>query len=269
MAWNAAVYFMADDGVTGRQIWRSDGVTVTRVSNLSGGYSPEKLTAGTNGVYFVYDEPTLGAEVWWTDGVSTAPVTDIDPLAGDSYPTDLTWVGDRLYFEASEPVTGYELWWTDGSQVGQVADLWPGTASSSPSDLVAAGGRLVFAADDGVAGRELWITDGTTVRRLPEAWPGAGASTPLEVAVDLAATRIFYSALGPTTWREPYPHRSATLRRRLRDRQQLRLVGERALRRRLSSSASGWPKAGNVRRARLAREGSSTSAPYRWTRSRR
>lgn len=204
VAWNGAVYFMADDGVTGRQIWRSDGVTATRVSSLSGGYAPSDLTAGPGGVYFVYDEPTFGTELWRTDGVTTVRISDIDPLSGSSYPTDLTWVGDRLYFAADEPVTGSELWWTNGVSVQQVADLHPGAASSVPAKLTAAGNRLVFAADDGSTGRELWITDGTALQRLPEAWPGVGASNPLEVAVDSSATRIFYSALGAATWREPY-----------------------------------------------------------------
>lgn len=204
VAWNGAAYFIADDGVTGRQIWRSDGVTVSRISNLSGGFSPESLTAGTNGVYFVYDDTAFGAEVWRTDGVSTVRITDIHPLGGDAYPSDLTWAGERLYFEAQDATNGYELWSTDGSLVARVADLVPGLGSSSPTDLVAAGDRLVFVADDGVAGRELWITDGASVTRLPEAWPGIAASRPQAVAVDPAATRIFFSALGPTTWREPY-----------------------------------------------------------------
>ena len=88
--------------------------------------------------------------------------------------------------------------------MARVADLLPGVGSSSPTDLVAAGNRLVFAADDGVAGRELWITDGVSVRLLPEAWPGVAASRPQSVAVDPAATRILFSALGSETWREPY-----------------------------------------------------------------
>ncbi len=204
VVWNGSAYFMADDGVTGRQIWRSDGVTVSRISNLAGGYTPEKLTAGNSGVYFVYDDAVFGVEVWRTDGVSTHRVTDIHPLAGDAHPNDLTWAGERLYFSAYEPTAGYELWSTDGSEVARVADLWPGTTGSYPSDLVAAGDRLLFVADDGVAGAELWITDGASVQRLPEAWPGVAASRPQAVAVNPAATRILFSAFGPATWREPY-----------------------------------------------------------------
>ena len=204
VAWNGAVFFVADDGLTGHQIWRSDGITATRVSNLSGGYSPSDLAAGPGGVYFVYDDPTFGTELFRTDGVSTGRISDIDPLDGDAYPTHLTWVGGRLYFAADEPLTGSELWWTDGITVGQVADLRPGTAGSSPSQLLAAGGRLLFAADDGVAGRELWIADGSSLRRLPETWTGVASSNPLEVAVDPAATRICFSAASAATWREPY-----------------------------------------------------------------
>jgi ELWxxDGT repeat protein len=204
VAWNGAAYFMADDGVTGRQIWRSDGVSVAPVSSLSGGSTPENLTAGPGGVYFVYADSAFGSELWRTDGVATVRISDINPLGGDAYPYHLTRVGNRLYFTAEEPVTGGELWWTDGVTVAQVADLRPGAGYSSPGGLVAAGDRLLFAADDGVNGRELWLAAATSVRRLPEVWPGVGASTPLAVAVDPAATRIFFSALGPSTWREPY-----------------------------------------------------------------
>ncbi len=111
----------------------------------------------------------------------------------------------------------------------QVADLWPGTSGAYPTDLVAAGDRLVFAADDGASGRELWITDGAHVQRLPEAWPGAAASTPTAVAVDPAATRILFSAVGPTTWREPYRIDLRFFADGFESRQQHSLVGDCAL----------------------------------------
>lgn len=203
-AWNGAVYFVADDGVTGKQIWRSDGTSVARISNLSGGSDPYGLAAGPGGLYFVFNEPTLGSEVWRTNGVTTGPVTDIAPLAAGAYPSGLMTAGDRLYFKANDGTSGDELWWTDGSQVGQVADLRPGADGSYPEALVAAGSRLIFSADDGSVGRELYIVDGSSCHLLPEAWPGVGASSPQEVAVDPAVTRIYFSAFGPATWREPY-----------------------------------------------------------------
>lgn len=203
VAWNGLAWFVADDGVHGRQVWRSNGTAVERVTDLATGYSPQQLTAGPGGVYFVYDEDATGSELWKTDGVTTTRVTDIAPLDDDAYPGELTAVGGGLYFRADDGATGSELWWTDGVVVAQVADLEPGAGSSSPSELVAAGDRLVFVADDG-AGDELWIADGAGVRRLPEAWPGTGASAPTDVAVDPAATRIYFSGIGPGTWREPW-----------------------------------------------------------------
>jgi ELWxxDGT repeat protein len=204
VAWNGEVFFVADDGVTGSQIWRSNGTTVQRVTNLTSGWTPSDLTAGPGGIYFVYDEPVSGNELWRTDGTTTQRITDLAPAGGDSYPRQLTAVGSRLYFVATDGVVGYEPWWTDGTATQLVGDLAPGTASSQPDQLTAAGSLVVFAADDGTHGRELWLADSEGAQRLPEPWPEIASSTPLAVAVDPTASRILFSAFGPTTWREPF-----------------------------------------------------------------
>ena len=108
-----------------------------------------------------------------------------------------------VYALTVESGTPWEALVRRGKRVLPDADHQADMLLATESALAAAGLDGI-AADDGVAGRELWITDGVSVRLLPEAWPGVAASRPQSVAVDPAATRILFSALGSETWREPY-----------------------------------------------------------------
>ena len=177
------LYFTADDGTHGTQIWRTDGTEpgtqrVTSFAQAGGGFTPPHLasfTAAGGQLYFVADHPTAGRELFRTAGTpaTTAVVADLVAGAGSSYPTPLRVVGDTLYFSATDDASGVELWRTDGTAVGtaQVADLNPGAGSSTPAALIdAPGGALFFAANDAAHGDELW-----TIPAPPPAWLDAGA----------------------------------------------------------------------------------------------
>lgn len=200
---NGWAYFVADNGVSGNQIWRSNGASVAQVTNFTTVGYPASLTAGPGGLYFAFDDPAFGYELWRTDGTTTARISDIAPGTASASPSQMTWVGNKLFFAANDGSTGQELWWTDGSTVARVADLRPGAFSSQPLELEVAGSRLVFAANAG-DGSELWITDGVTLVRLPETWPGEGGSLPESVTVQPGAAKIAFSGLNLETWREPY-----------------------------------------------------------------
>jgi len=117
------LYFVADDGVHGRELWRTHG---TRASTR-----------------LVRDIGPGDSVPWW----GAAPVV----------------AGDYLYFTAEREDEGLELWRTDGSRkrTQLVRDIWPGPRSSAPGDLTAAGDTLYFTAEDPEHGRELWRTDGS------------------------------------------------------------------------------------------------------------
>lgn len=198
IAVNSALFFTADDGVHGRQLWKSNGTAAgtTMVKDFGpDGSEPTSFGefADVNGIlYFTLDSSEkskvkkgyqIGTELWKTDGTEkgTVIVKDINPEFS-SYPRDLTDVNGTLFFTADDGIHGRELWNSNGSEVGTVmikdintkpgypkgtADSVPGktsritTEGTPPPSLINVNGVLYFVADDGIHGFELWKSDGT------------------------------------------------------------------------------------------------------------
>ena len=138
-AGTSGLFFIADDGVHGSELWVTDGVAapvmVTDI-NPSGSSEPRSLTAIGNVLWFNADDGTNGRELWRSDGTAggTVLVADTNPT-GNGRPEDLVVFDNELYFTAQGP-QGRELWHTDGTQLGTASfDIRVGTQSSSPADL--------------------------------------------------------------------------------------------------------------------------------------
>jgi ELWxxDGT repeat protein len=168
---NNALYFAANDGVHGTELYRSDGtaagtVLVKDVNPGSGDANPTDLTPVGSTLYFRADDGVHGQELWKTDGTAAGtalvrdlyPGTDASGNVNSSSPSGLTNVNGLLYFSAADGVHGRELWQSDGTEAGTtlVQDVNPGGAASDPRNLVAMNNKLFFSAADGVHGRELW-----------------------------------------------------------------------------------------------------------------
>jgi ELWxxDGT repeat protein len=164
------LYFTADDGTHGTELWVSDGTDTgtVMVSDVNPGVAdslPAGLVAFGNRLLFVADDGVHGRELWVTDaaGRSAGLLVDLQPGAGSSKPLYPQVIGDLLYFVADDGVHGAELWATDGTSAGTVmlADANPGPGSSYPdASLMKVGGALYFVASDGVE-NALWTTLGT------------------------------------------------------------------------------------------------------------
>jgi len=158
-----ALYFVADDGVKGRQLWRSDG-TVSGTMSLT---QIDKGTIGNvsavgEGVFFtVRDDGSGGTALWHSDGTveGTAAISQVGGSA-------LTDVKGTLFFAADDNVHGRELWKSDGTTEGTVLvkDVVPGAGSPFPygtPELLNVDGIVYFAALNSDHVPELWKSDGT------------------------------------------------------------------------------------------------------------
>ncbi|MBD2500230.1 pre-peptidase C-terminal domain-containing protein [Anabaena azotica] len=160
--WDGTLYFTANNGSSGKQIWSSNGSTFTQITNLNPtGFNPNNLTVFNNQLIFTADDSINGTELWAYNGTSTQRISNINPNAGSSNPSNLTVVGNNLFFTADNGSNGRELWVYDGTNVSLVKDLNLGIASSNPANLTAFGGKLFFTAYNPTVGNELWFSDGT------------------------------------------------------------------------------------------------------------
>ncbi|MCP4711410.1 MAG: hypothetical protein GY869_22550, partial [Planctomycetes bacterium] len=117
-----AIFFTADDGVNGEELWKSDGsaagtVMVKDIYSGSDGSDPRYLTNVNGSLFFSTDDGSNGRELWQSDGsaAGTVMVKDINSGGGGSSPPNLTNVNGSLFFMVDDGSHGYELWKSDGS----------------------------------------------------------------------------------------------------------------------------------------------------------
>ncbi|MEM6777462.1 MAG: ELWxxDGT repeat protein, partial [Planctomycetota bacterium] len=185
------IIFTADDGTTGRELWKTDGTIATRIADIrtnSSGSSPSLLTQVGNNVFFRANDGFNGTELWKTDGQTASLVSNIRAGNQSSSPNHLTDVAGTLFFTANDGSTGAEVWKSDGTTTTRVSDINPGNGYTYPSNLTNVGGTLFFSAQDASYDAELYKTDGTTVTPLPGS--GNGGSLPTQV-IDAGGEAFF------------------------------------------------------------------------------
>jgi ELWxxDGT repeat protein len=179
------VFFVADDGRTGRELWVTNGTRrgTRRVADLVRGRassSPHDLVAVGDALYFFAPHGS-GDGLYKSDGTRQGTVL-VSDLSGGSQARELSLVRGKLFFAAFLRETGTELWTSEGTAATTrgVADLRPGPRGSQPQNLKAVGDRVVFAAEDGTSGLEPWSSDGTAegTLRWGDIAPGSAASSP-------------------------------------------------------------------------------------------
>ncbi|MDT0557564.1 T9SS type A sorting domain-containing protein [Ichthyenterobacterium sp. W332] len=170
VVFNNKLYFTANDGINGRELWATDGTSagtylVADLLSGSSGSIPRNLTVWGNRLYFSATSSTNGTELYYmTTTESIILHKDVNPGATNGSPENFFPFNGKLYFTADNGQNGRELWSTDGSIFGVnlAADINTGISSSNPEGFSIYNSILYFTAEDDTNGIELWSTDGTT-----------------------------------------------------------------------------------------------------------
>jgi ELWxxDGT repeat protein len=150
------VFFAADDGIHGKELWASDGTfsgsyLVRDVCPGACSASPASLIDFGGVLYFVADDGVHGREMWHSDGTEDGTVltTDLNPGLGDGV-ASLARADSQHIFGVLAPSSplGQEPFRTDGTAAGTqlMGDLNPGPAGSNPRILGVVGPRTLFVA---------------------------------------------------------------------------------------------------------------------------
>jgi ELWxxDGT repeat protein len=163
------LYFVADDGAHGRELWKSTGLPggtglVEDIRTGPTGSSPRNLTAMGSKLFFLVSGATRGVELWVSEGTDATTMMLMDfPAMPSASVSELVAVGGLLYFVADDGTHGYELWKSTGLPGGTelVEDIRQGPDGSFPLELTAVGGTLYFKAFEESTGYELWKSQGS------------------------------------------------------------------------------------------------------------
>jgi ELWxxDGT repeat protein len=174
IAHDGLLYFSADDGVHGLELWRTDGsvagtVLVADIVPGPGDSRPTALASVGPRLLLAATTPSNGEEPWVCMTGQVEMLSDVDAApdpTASSHPEGFTLVNGKIVFAATSAL-GRELFITDGDagsgSTRLLADIRPGAADGITGAFTPArvGNRLFFTADDGVHGAELWTTDGS------------------------------------------------------------------------------------------------------------
>jgi ELWxxDGT repeat protein len=188
------LYFSADDGVNGIELWRVNGAGAAELVedtvvpgggiSTSSSSSPRYLTNVEGTLYFVANDQLNGNEIWRVGSSGFAELVE-DSIAGGgirpsvvgSNPKSLTAVSGQLFFIANDGTTGYEVWRIpNGGNASLVEDSIPGNGIPVIDEigivdvgyLTNFSGTLYFSANNSVHGRELWRVAGSGIASMVE-----------------------------------------------------------------------------------------------------
>jgi len=169
------VAFAGTGNTTGRELFTSDGATVSNVVDLAtqpGSSLPANLTSTNNAVYFTATTAASGMEMWQTDGTSggTSMVVDANP-SGSSSPSEVVKsITDSIFWKAFDGVN-VGLYNNNNRHLLQSFPL------SDPNVLhfysSAIDNVLYFNGYDAAHGDELWSYKQGLAQRISEIGPGS------------------------------------------------------------------------------------------------
>ena len=202
VAMSGKLWFNADDGVSGNELWTHDPITgitemVVDLNKGQQGSNPGTFSGlfpvGDRWLFFDADNGASGFEPWVIDS-TTGSLSSLGDLNSGNLPSlpgfqlGFQSVGTTVIFDANDGISGTELWGVDiansESSASLLCDIWVGSSSGQPStssgEIAIFSTRAYFSARDQAHGAELWSYDSASdsCDRHTDIRPGSSGSNP-------------------------------------------------------------------------------------------
>lgn len=147
------IYFTANDGINGREVWKTNGTAASTqiVKDVTPGNAsslPQSLIEFNGFLYFLQSDGTNGRQVWKTDGTELGTVMLTSPQDFTSVSSaNFDKTSNKLFFSGFSPIYGNELFMLDeNDQLTMIADINPGINGSDPGFVIELNGYIYFTA---------------------------------------------------------------------------------------------------------------------------
>lgn len=202
VVWGDSLFFSADDGVHGRELWKSNGqpggtslLKDVNVGSSNTDSDPRELTVSGDKLFFTADVSSSRRSLWVSDGTEAGTNLVTIPAIADLFVYGLHDVDGTLYFATSNGPFKSDLWKTDGTAAGTilVRQLDSTIGRTYPHPAASINGRLFFLAG-GLHDIEVWVSDGTEAGtfRMRDIREGGLGPVPREFTV--VGDSLFFTA---------------------------------------------------------------------------
>jgi ELWxxDGT repeat protein len=173
------LFFVANDGTRGFELWKSDGSAKGTVPVRSAKAAPvaAKSARKSSSGHSVHRTPNAQQQAAIAGALNYAGAA----VGNGPRPKELHVVGNQLVYLFDDGVSGTELWRSDGTDAGTrlLKETRPGKDSISPAHFQSAGRYLYFRSLISDPQLELWRTDGTAegtvlVKGISSDWSDGG-----------------------------------------------------------------------------------------------
>lgn len=166
-------YFAANDGVHGRELWKTDGTTegtelVRDISPGELGSDPEHLTFYDGVLYFTANDGVHGRELWRSDGTEEGTFllrdfstegnlvsSHFELVAG----TNALYIKVNIFSPTDRQSSRVQLYRTDGASFVRLVD---GSEENMLGDLTPVGDKLYFTWNFDAPQTRIYVTNGTS-----------------------------------------------------------------------------------------------------------